>query len=306
MARTSKKQADAPATIPAIKAFDKDLSCRGFQFQVGKTYAIDGSVKVCERGFHAVDPADPFHVWDFYPIIDDNGSPSRYADVELSGKTQQQRSEGGTKIAAASIAIKAKITLPDFIRRAVAAVIAATKGKNDRTKIGASGYGTKIGASGDWTKIGASGDWTKIGASGDRTQIGASGDRTKIGASGDRTQIGASGDRTKIGASGYGTKIGASGYGTKIGASGDRTQIGASGDWTQIGASGDWTQIEASGKNSVIASAGKDTHVKGAVGTHVAIAEYNDAGECIGFATGKIEKTDTWYRAKGLKLVEVS
>jgi hypothetical protein len=63
----------------------------------------------------------------------------------------------------------------------------------------------------------------------------------------------------------------------------------------------------ADGDNSVIASAGAQTRAKGAKGTWISLAEYQD-GKCVGFATGCIGseglKPDTYYVAKGGKLVE--
>lgn len=39
--------------IKAFKAFDKDLICRDFKYEVGKEYTCDKDIKVCEKGFHA-------------------------------------------------------------------------------------------------------------------------------------------------------------------------------------------------------------------------------------------------------------
>ena len=47
--------------IKAYKAFDKDLSCRGFKYEVGKEYEETGDIKACEKGFHACPyPLDVF------------------------------------------------------------------------------------------------------------------------------------------------------------------------------------------------------------------------------------------------------
>ena len=50
----AKKSATTPETaITAYKAFNPDFSCRGFKFEVGKSYEVGGKIKACENGFHA-------------------------------------------------------------------------------------------------------------------------------------------------------------------------------------------------------------------------------------------------------------
>ena len=275
--------------ITAYKGFDADLKCRGFQFEVGQTYTHDGKVVACQSGFHACE--NPFDVWGYYPIVMDDGSLTRFAEVELSG----DMSRDGDKIAAAQITIKAELRLPDFVKRAVDAVIAATKGKSDA----ASGYRARIGSSGDGAQIGSSGDHARIGSSGYNAQIGSSGYRAQIGSSGDGAQIGSSG---------YRAQIGSSGYRAQIGSSGDGAQIGSSGYRAQIGSSGYNARINSEGQDAVIAGAGRNARVKGKAGTWVSLASYDDDGKCNGFGTGCIGqdglKPDTWYRAENGKLVE--
>lgn len=65
--------------ITSYKGFDKNMKCRGFQYEVGKEYEMDGEVKCCNQGFHAC--KSPMEVWDYYDMLD-----SRYAEVEQSAK----------------------------------------------------------------------------------------------------------------------------------------------------------------------------------------------------------------------------
>ena len=190
----ARKAKDETTSITSIKGFDSELKCRGFQFEVGKSYTVDGAVVACRNGFHAVDVSNPFHVWDFYPIIGDDGKLTRYAEVEQTGAIERQDDEHkrGTKIASASIAIKAELSLPDFIRRAVDALIKSTKGKEtsgDYAQIGSSGYGARIGSSGYGAQIGASGYSARIGSSGDYARIDASGDSAVVASAGVNARV---------------------------------------------------------------------------------------------------------------------
>ena len=254
--------------IKAYKGFDKNMQCRGYQYEVGKEYDMDGDIKCCNRGFHAC--KSPLEVWDYYDMLN-----SRFAEVEQSCKIDEE--ENSTKVCSSHIKIKAELKLADIINIGVEwlkDITSPTKVKTtgtlndnsgDSAQIGSSGDSAQIGSSGDYAKIGSSGYSAKIGSSGYSAQIGSSGDSAQIGSSGDYAQIGSSGDYAKIGSSGYSAKIGSSGdyaqigssgYSAKIGSSGDSAQIGSSGDSAQIGSSGDYAKIGSSGDSAQIGSSG--------------------------------------------------
>ena len=66
-------------TLKAYKVFNPDWTCKGFQYEVGKSYSIKGNPVLCEKGFHAcVKVSDCFSYYSFNP---DN----KVAEVELSG-----------------------------------------------------------------------------------------------------------------------------------------------------------------------------------------------------------------------------
>lgn len=67
-----------------IKGFDKDLKCRGFQFEIGKEYdtgAPDDNLKLCsDTVFHYCDSLQQVH--EYYNCTEDN----RYCEIKVLGK----------------------------------------------------------------------------------------------------------------------------------------------------------------------------------------------------------------------------
>ena len=296
------------SVIKSYKGFDKDLKCKGFQYEVGKEYEIEGKTKCCERGFHACE--SPMEVWDYYDMLD-----SRYAEVEQCGEIDKE--ESTTKVCSSRIKIKAELKLSDIINIGVEWLKKTTSPSSvkvstdmndnggDSAQIGSSGDSAKIGSSGDSAKIGSSGYSAQIGSSGDYAQIGSSGYYAQIGSSGYYAQIGSSGDYAQIGSSGDYAKIGSSGDSAKIGSSGYSAQIGSSGDYAQIGSSGYSAQIESTGEYSVIMCAGQSSSAKAKAGSWITLSEwmYNEIEKknipiCVKteYVDGSRIKADTWYK----------
>ena len=268
--------------ITSYKGFDKNMKCRGFQYEVGKEYEMDGEVKCCNQGFHAC--KSPMEVWDYYDMFD-----SRYAEVEQSGKIDA--GENSTKVCSSRIKIKAELKLADIINIGVEWL----KDITSPSKVKADGV---LNDNGDRRK--------QIGSSGYSAKIGSSGDSAQIGSSGYSAQIGSSGDSAQIGSSGYSAKIGSSGY---------SAQIGSSGNYAKIGSSGNYAKIDSTGEDSVIMCAGNSSRAKAKVGSWITLAEWEwsyekkrDVPVCVKteYVDGENIKADIWYQLKNRKFVEVT
>lgn len=98
--------------IKAYKAFDKDLSCRGFKYEVGKEYEETGYIKACEKGFHAC--PYPLDVFGYYAP-----AGSRFCEVEQSGKIDDSESD---KVCSSKIRIGAELDIRGLVKAAVSFV----------------------------------------------------------------------------------------------------------------------------------------------------------------------------------------
>ena len=89
------------------KGFDKDLKCRDFQYEIGKTYE-ESTADLCKSGFHACER--PLDIFDYYAPRD----MSRYCEVDLEEVSGQQSSD--TKRCGKKIAISAEIGIAGLVK----------------------------------------------------------------------------------------------------------------------------------------------------------------------------------------------
>ena len=93
--------------MKAYKGLDKNLKCRGFQYEIGKTYEENDAV-LCKKGFHAC--KNPLDVFGYYPP----GDESRYCEVEL-GEVSNGKDAEDSKVCSRKIRIGAEIGLKGIV-----------------------------------------------------------------------------------------------------------------------------------------------------------------------------------------------
>ena len=159
--------------MKACKGFDKNLRCRGFQYEVGGEYTEE-TAELCNRGPHACE--NPLDTLRYYRPGD-----SRYCEVEI--EDNGQRSSYDSKVCGKHIKIGAEIGLKGVINAGVRFVFDKCE---SATEENASGWRGNADASGDSGNAAASGWSGNAAASGWRGNAAASGDSGNAAASGER------------------------------------------------------------------------------------------------------------------------
>ncbi|MBW3063094.1 hypothetical protein KYX15_08580 [Pseudomonas aeruginosa] len=136
----SKKKAASEEVVTAYKGFKQDLTCRGYQFEIGGTYKHEGEVEACASGFHSCEY--PLDVFGYYAP-----GESRFAIVKASG--QLSRHDDDSKIASATLVVEAEISMPTMISRAIDWIMARLDNSVEQTVVGdtASNTGNRSAAS---------------------------------------------------------------------------------------------------------------------------------------------------------------
>lgn len=111
----TKKTASSDVSVSAIKGFNANLTCRDFQFEIGKTYKHEGSVEACKAGFHCI-TGHPLAVFQYYAPVG-----SRFMRVDISGNLHSDDNE---KTAAEILKVGDELGLSTLTQEAVAWVTA--------------------------------------------------------------------------------------------------------------------------------------------------------------------------------------
>ena len=290
--------------IKAYKAFDKDLSCRGFKYEVGKEYEETGYIKVCEKGFHAC--PYPLDVFGYYPP-----AGARFCEVEQSGKIDDSESN---KVCSSKIRIGAELDIRGLVKAAVSYVKERCTNECNAEPGKPATAGYKGAATAGYKGAATAGDYgaATAGDSGAAT-AGDSGAAT-AGNYGAAT-AGDSGAAT----AGYKGAATAGNYGAATAGNHGAATAGNSGAATagNYGAAtaGNYGAATARGKastgyNGLSVARGKNVQVKGGIGAILVIAEERDNTYDIVdwkavVVDGEVVKADTWYRLENGELVEV-
>ena len=184
--------------MKAYKGFDKDLRCRGFQYEVGKEYETDAA-KVCETGFHSC--LYPLDVLNYYPP-----NTSRYCEVNVSGKNS--RAKDDSKVATTKIKIGAEIGIAGLVRAAIeytkerATEVEGGHATGDQGAASATGYRGAASATGDQGAASATGYLGAASATGNLGAASATGNQGAASATGYLGAASATGDQGAASATG--------------------------------------------------------------------------------------------------------
>ena len=132
------------AWIKAYKGFNKDMTCRGFQYEEGKEYTTD-KAELCKSGFHACEY--PLDCLNYY-----NPTESEYHAVDLDA-TDEQRSDD-TKRVGKSIKVGAKLSIKNLVEASIEYI---NERIDKNSKNSATGHGSANSATGDWSANSATG-----------------------------------------------------------------------------------------------------------------------------------------------------
>jgi len=178
--------------MKAYKGFDRNMRCRGFQFEEGKTYETD-KAELCKTGFHAC--TNPLDVWRHYSPADG----CEYHEVELED-VSEERNSGDSKVCGKRIRIGAKLGIKELVNASVRMYDEEAKGVKDAkgalTDNGA--ISVQIASAGDWARITSARYWARIASARYGAQIATAGDWACIGSDRNRAQIASAGDKAQI------------------------------------------------------------------------------------------------------------
>ena len=148
--------------MKAYKGFDRDLKCRGFQYEVGKEYE-EGSAELCRKGFHACE--NPLDTFCYYRPTD-----SRYCEVDVDDNGE--RNDADSKVCGKHIKIGVEIGLKGVINAGVRFVFDKCRSASEENASGFMGNAAASGESGNAAASGESGTATVTGRHGKASAIG--------------------------------------------------------------------------------------------------------------------------------------
>ena len=276
--------------MKVYKATDKDMKCRGFQYELGKTAEVDGDAKLCERGLHACEM--PLDVLGYYVP----GDGSRYFAAELEDVSDEIHSED-TKRVGKKLTLSAEIGIPGLVKAQVEYVKAQCDFDNAIKKANSEKENHATGESGAASATGLRGAASATGWRGAASATGESGAASATGESGAASATGLRGAASATGWRGAASATGERGAASATGLRGAASATGLRG------------AASATGKGCVAMATGFHGRVMGEIGNAVVCVERKTNGEIAAILSaivdGETLKPGVWYTVKNGEWVEV-
>ena len=296
----------------AFKGFNKDLTCRGYQYEEGKEFHTERA-ECCDTGFHACEyPLDCFGYYD--------PAHSVFHEVELSG--EMDKSRDNTKVCATDIKIGARLSIAGLVKMAIdftMSKVSKEAGSDERH-----GFAS---ATGNCGASSATGNYGASSATGNCGASSATGDYGASSATGDYGASSATGNCGASSATGYKGASSATGYKGASSATGYKGASSATGDYGASSATGYKGASSVSDPTGVAVAWGHEARAKGCKGAHLILsdwkyvgARYSDGdymdpydkesweltGAKMVVVDGEKIKEDTYYRCIEGEIVEVT
>lgn len=150
--------------MKVYKATDKDMKCRGFQYELGKTAEVEGDIELCEKGLHACEM--PLDVLGYYVP----GDGSRYFEAELEDVSEKRSDD--TKRVGKKLTLSAEIGIPGLVKAQVEYVKAQCDFDNAIKKANAEKNNHATGVRGAASATGGCGAASATGESGAASATG--------------------------------------------------------------------------------------------------------------------------------------
>ena len=202
--------------MKGYKAFEKGLVCKGKQYAENTVFEEE-KAEICKSGMHFCE--NPLDCLDYYPLIDDKGNMTEFAEVEA---LDEPKTDDNKKFASKKLKIGAKLDLAGFIKASIKFVW--EKCTKDIEK--------------------DSGDYAQLASSGDYAQLASSGYSAKLASSGDSAQLASSGDSAQLASSGYSAQVDSKGKYAVICCAGNNSVArGKIGSWITL-SEWEWSKEE--------------------------------------------------------------
>ena len=264
--------------MKGYKGFDRDLKCREFKYEIGKTFEENVKPKCCERGFHFCEyPLDVFNCYD--------PATSRFCEVEALGKVD--KNDDNTKVSTNKIRIGAELSFEKLTKASIDFIYERVK--KDNKKSAHKQEDESVASNTGYSSVASNTGYSSVASNTGYSSVASN-----------------TGDRSVASNTGYSSVASNTGYSSVASNTGDRSVASNTG-YSSVASN--------TGKYGIASSLGIEGKAKGKKGTWLVLAEWEWLDNEYEYRVkevktvvvdGKTIKEDTLYKLVNGEFIEVT